>query len=126
MENTNPKKRYGSAKPSTWDIPPVAIFKLGQAMAEGAAKYGRFNWRDNKVDSSTYYNAMMRHLLLWGSGEDYDPLTGVSHLAYIMANCCVLIDAEAHLMLHDDRRDDGGAKVLATVMKELTKELPIE
>ena len=99
----NPKKQYGMAKPSVCFVPPSAIVHLSLAMAEGSAKYGFFNWRDTHVDATTYYSAAMRHWMLFFSGEDYDPKTGIHHLAYAMACAAILLDAQGGGTLEDDR-----------------------
>lgn len=125
MENTefridlpddNPKTAAGTKKPPTHAIPPVAILMLGQIMAEGERKYGLMNWRDQGVSSSTYYDALMRHLFSWWDGQDKDPATRVSHLAHIMGCCSVLLDAEAQGKLNDDRPMTGhSAEVISSL-----------
>ena len=99
----NPKTAIGITKPSLHAIPPVALLHLGQAMADGNRKYGLVNWRYDPITFSTYYNATMRHLLALWDGENHDPATQIKHLAYVMANCAILLDAEAQGTLTDDR-----------------------
>lgn len=99
----NPKTAVGVTKPSLHAIPPVALLFLGQAMKDGNDKYGLVNWRYDPITASTYYNALMRHALAWWDGENADPKTRIKHLAYIMANCAILLDAEAQGTLTDDR-----------------------
>lgn len=103
----NPKTVIGLKKPPTRAIPPIAILHLGGAMEDGAAKYGRFNWRDRRVTASVYYDAIMRHLLSWWDGEDVACDSGRHHLAHLMACAAILLDAEASGKLNDDRRKDG-------------------
>ena len=104
MSNTvNPKAAFGSAKPGTFAIPRLAIHMLGVVMSLGAYKYGLFNWRESRIASSTYVDAINRHLTQWVDGEDDDPESGVSHLAHIMACCSLVIDSKACDMLDDDR-----------------------
>jgi hypothetical protein len=102
----NPKDAFGEQKPSTFHIPPVAILELGEAMRLGAEKYGSLNWRDTSVRASVYYNAIMRHLMQWREGEVEDAESGLGHLAHVMANCAILIDATANMCLIDDRKKD--------------------
>jgi hypothetical protein len=73
------------------------------AHAEGARKYGLFNWRTNKVCATTYIGAIMRHLTAWQDGEDLDPDSGLTHLAKIAACCNILMDAQHCGTLVDDR-----------------------
>ena len=65
------------------------------------------NWRKDPVTASTYYDAMQRHMLAWQDGEDHAADSGLLHLAHVMANCAILIDAAACGTLIDDRTDDG-------------------
>lgn len=124
MDDTNPKKVFGMAKPGMSNVPQIAMFFLGLAMQEGADKYGPFNWRKTKVDASTYYNAAMRHWNLYFSGEDYDPKTGLHHLGYAMACAAILIDADLTESLFDDRPFDAGE--LSLFLEKWTKPLPSE
>lgn len=90
-------------KPSTYAIPPIAILALGAAMKSGADKYGAFNWRSTDVLASTFIDAINRHLLAWQTVEDYDVESDLSHLAHIMANCAILLDAVHTARFLDDR-----------------------
>jgi hypothetical protein len=101
--DTNPKTQYGLAKPGLSNVPPLPLFAIGQVMADGAAKYGPMNWRKDPVSASTYYDAAMRHLMAWWDGQDLDPTTGLSHLAHVAANMCILLDADSGPWLLDDR-----------------------
>lgn len=107
LPDTNPKTRYGMAKPSMAAIPPAAMIELGAAMADGARKYGKFNWREHEVTASVYEDALMRHLMSWRDGEDVAPDSGVNHLGHIMACCAILLDAAASGKLIDDRGPPG-------------------
>jgi len=71
--------------------------------AHGADKYGERNWRLDKVLASTYEGAIMRHFIAWATGEDIDPDSGEPHLNHIRACCGVILDAEKHGSLIDDR-----------------------
>jgi hypothetical protein len=99
----NPKTVIGLTKPAIHSVPPVAIFELGQAMADGEAKYGLMNYREKKVSASVYYDAAMRHLMKWWDGEEVDPDTGIKHLSYAMACAAILLDAETLGQLNDNR-----------------------
>ncbi len=77
--------------------------ELGVAMQEGAAKYGRHNYRVIGVRSSVYYDAAMRHLMAWWEGEDIDPDSGLSHVIKAVASLTVLRDAMMQGCNNDDR-----------------------
>lgn len=69
----------------------------------GADKYGVRNWQIDEILASTYEGAILRHFLAWASGEDIDPDSGEPHLNHIRACCAVVLDAQAHQKLIDDR-----------------------
>ena len=72
--------------------------------AHGAHKYGERNWRLDPIKSSTYEAAILRHFMSYFyDREDLDPDSGLSHLYHIRACCAVMLDAEQHGTLIDDR-----------------------
>ena len=103
----NPKEAFGRAKATTFFIPALAVFKLGAVMALGARKYGPFNWRKDPIKASTYKEAIVRHLEAWIDGEEEDEESGQSHLAHVMGCAAILIDAQAHESMIDDRVKSG-------------------
>lgn len=105
--STNAKFEFGDAKPPITEIPPVAIFLMGQVMLRGSQKYGPFNWRDNGVDIRTYVNAMARHMFAYWDGQDCDPETGIPHLAHVMACCGIILDLHMNGDLTDNRPANG-------------------
>lgn len=122
----NPKELAGSKKPATWSVMPRWITLLvGRVMSVGAAKYGAFNYRESRITSSTYLDAIERHLQLWQDGEDTDQETGVSHLASVIASCALLLDAQATGKLADDRQKTGLARATLDQLQELLTTLPL-
>lgn len=103
----NPKTAFGEAKPKLSDTPTIGIQQMGWVFTGGAAKYGRFNWRDHAVSSTVYYDAAQRHLMAWFNGEDFDLESGQSHLAHVMACCNIILDAEKNGKLNDNRLTTG-------------------
>lgn len=99
----DPKQSAGAAKVPMSALPMAVIAELAVAHGEGAAKYGRHNWRKGEVLASTYYAATLRHLTAWFEGEDIDPDSGLSHLVKAMASLAVLRDAQIHGTALDDR-----------------------
>ena len=84
----------------------------------GASKYGAFNWRDDEVSASVYYDAALRHMACYFDGQVNDEESGQPHLSHVMACCSILIDAEAHGKLNDDRPKGGK---IADIIKALTR-----
>jgi hypothetical protein len=99
----DPKGEVGKTKAPMELLPAHALIETAWVHGLGAAKYGRYNWRNNEVNASTYVSAIMRHLMAWQTGEDIDPESGRSHLAHIAAGCNILMDSAKHGTLIDDR-----------------------
>ena len=68
---------------TTCDIHRLYTFHDGYMTRSGAE-----NWRKVPNGSERYYDALMRHLEKWRSGEIDDPETGLPHLAH--ASCCMM------------------------------------
>jgi hypothetical protein len=103
LPDDNPKTRFGVTKPPLHLIPGTALAHEACAFRDGAAKYGPYNWREKNVSSTVYVSAAMRHLEAWLNGETAAQDSGVHHLAHARACLAILLDAEAHGSLNDDR-----------------------
>ena len=114
---TNPKDLIGTKKSPLELVPSALIIQVAQAMKDGAAKYGAFNWRGHPVKASVYHAAALRHLLAWADGEQNAEDSGVHHLAHAAACFGILLDAEATGNLIDDRPAKGPA---ADLIKSFT------
>lgn len=99
----NPKTALGIAKPGAYYTPDIPHLEYSMAHMQGAFKYGPFNWRDDPVSISTYYEAAGRHMALFKAGQRNASDTGIHHLAHAMCCLSIIIDAEAHGTLIDDR-----------------------
>ena len=97
------KAKAARMKPQMSPIPCGVLAELGLAMSEGALKYGRHNWRNSRITASTYYDALMRHIMAYWEGESTDPDSGLSHLVKAMACLVVWRDAEMCERITDDR-----------------------
>lgn len=100
---TNPKDTIGIRKAPMSTVSAPVMAEIGVAMLEGAAKYGRHNYRVVGVRASVYYDATMRHLFSWWEGEDTDPDSGLSHVTKALASLVVLRDAMLNGKCEDDR-----------------------
>lgn len=100
----NPKKAYGDKKPGLHLNPLSAQIAQWEAQFDGALKYGEMNWRDQPVEAMTYIDAAIRHIRLYENGEKYARDTKVQNLGAVMACCAILIDAELHGSLIDNRK----------------------
>lgn len=100
---TNPKDVVGIRKAPMSTVSAAVMAEVGVAMLEGAAKYGRHNYRAVGVRGSVYYDATLRHLMAWWEGEDTDPDSGMSHITKAIASLVVLRDAMIQGKFTDDR-----------------------
>lgn len=100
---TNPKQAIGDTKAPLHLVPAAAMVHESAAYAEGALKYGANNWRVAGVRVTTYVAATLRHVMKYYNGERCDPQSRVHHLGNARACLGIMLDAEAHGMLNDDR-----------------------
>ncbi|WP_042297130.1 dATP/dGTP diphosphohydrolase domain-containing protein [Paraburkholderia bannensis] len=100
---SNPKDLVGVRKAPMSTVSAAVMAEVGVAMLEGAAKYGRHNYRAVGVRASVYYDATIRHLFSWWEGEDIDPDSGMSHITKAITSLVVLRDAMIQNMMTDDR-----------------------
>jgi hypothetical protein len=91
----NPKDLVGAKKAPLGLVPPALVIGASEAMGNGAAKYGPFNWRDQPVQYMTYLEAMQRHIAALIDGQDLAEDTGIHHLKHVVAGGGILLDAMA-------------------------------
>lgn len=103
VKATNPKDAIASDKAPLHLVPASFKAYTALALAEGAMKYGAWNWRAAGVRASVYVAALQRHIDKWFNGEEFDPETGVPHLANACACLAVLIDSKTQGNMTDDR-----------------------
>lgn len=111
-DETNPKDLVGAKKCPLRYVPCALKITAAPALAEGARKYGPYNWRQKKVQYTIYLEAIERHLSALLDGQDLDPATGISHESSIAANIGIVADARALGRLIDDRTGAGAAPIL--------------
>jgi hypothetical protein len=93
-------------------VPPSAKHFLAMALADGARKYGPYNWREHNISVSVYKAALERHMDAFWDGEDLASDSGVHHAAHALACIAIMLDAMTIGMLHDDRPTKGAAAKL--------------
>lgn len=122
QEGINPKDKIGMTKPSLRLVPPALEIQVSRAMAEGAAKYGPYNWRTGPpVQLTIYIEAAKRHLAALLDGEDIDPESGIPHAAKAAACMAIILDAGEIGQLKDDRVAPGPAGRLIAELSRGTK-----
>lgn len=107
--DNNPKTQFGAKKLPLELVPPSAVLALAEAFADGAKKYGPYNWREKSISSSIYYGACLRHLTAWWDGEDLAEDSGLDHLHHALACIAMLIDGKSVGKLNDNRPPKGAA-----------------
>jgi hypothetical protein len=108
-DDLNPKDRLGMKKVPMTLLPAVGRILGAMAMADGARKYGPYNWRTKKVRMSIYLDAIERHLAALFDGEDFAPDSKVHHLGHVIACASIIADAASIGQLVDDRPTKGNA-----------------
>lgn len=119
--DNNPKTVSGVKKVPLHLVPPSAKHYLAVALADGASKYGPYNWREHAISVSVYKAAMERHLDAFWDGEDLASDSGVHHIAHAMACCALMLDALSLGKLNDDRPPKGAAAKLQAQYAEQSK-----
>jgi hypothetical protein len=107
-KETNPKDAIGTRKAALSAVPMNVLVQVGLGMMEGAAKYGRHNFRPAGVRASVYFDAGMRHKLAWWEGQDIDPDSRLHHVIKEICTLFVLADAIMAGKLVDDRPPSVG------------------
>jgi hypothetical protein len=118
IDETNPKDLIGVKKPQIDLVPPTGIIHEALAFADGAAKYGAYNFRDKKVQAMIYVGAALRHIFSWVDGEELAEDSGIHHLGHARACLNILLDAQVNEFLVDNRPTKGKSSDL---IKRFTK-----
>jgi hypothetical protein len=107
----NPKDSIGRSKAPLAALPVVAQVWGSLGMAEGMRKYGEKNYRYANVQASVYTSGIRRHLSKWEEGQETDLKTKVHHLGSVIAGAAILLDAQLHGSLIDDRHKEDMDKL---------------
>jgi len=110
--DVNPKDLLGIKKAPIHLVPPALVIQTAPALADGARKYGAYNWREKPVKLSIYLAAAQRHIMAYWDGEELSADAKVNHLAHASACLAIIFDAAAIGKLVDDRPTPGGASSL--------------
>lgn len=94
-------KHDGGKPPLSW-IPREALEGCAQALAYGAKKYHRDNYKGG-IEYSRLADACLRHLVAYMDGEDTDPESGLSHLDHFLAGAAMLKWMSLNRPEKDDR-----------------------
>lgn len=89
-------RKFDGNKPQYGLLPPKALKETVKVLTLGAIKYEPDNWKIVPEAQSRYFDALMRHLWDWKTGEQLDPETGINHLAHAMCNILFLLERDLH------------------------------
>ena len=81
-------RKFDTGKPDYTLLPWDSVEQVVRVLDYGAKKYARDNWRYVDDASTRYMAAAMRHLSAYMQGQEFDPETGINHLAHA---CCSLL-----------------------------------
>jgi len=102
MENKE-ALRYNEGKNRLDLVPPILQEEVGKVMTFGAQKYEPYNWAKGMKWSKCIASAK-RHLAAVERGEDFDPESGLLHLAHLGCNIAFLLYYMKHHPELDDRQ----------------------
>ena len=88
-------RKFDGDKPQYGLLPPKALKETVKVLTLGAQKYEPDNWKIVPDAQSRYFDALMRHLWDWKSGEKLDPETGISHLAHACCNILFILERDS-------------------------------
>jgi len=115
----NPKDIVGSTKAAMLLFPPIAMVHAVDAMMDGAGKYDPYNWRAKDITTSNYLHAAIRHVIDYWEGEECAPDSLAKHLGHAIATLGIVLDAQAHGCLIDDRPTSDGGAALAKALAQV-------
>jgi len=104
--------KHDSTKAPLALIPTSALIEEAHVLAFGAHKYGTHNWRQG-IAWSKLISAILRHMVAFNAGEDFDQESGLHHLAHVRVSCAFLLEYMSSHPELDDRY---------TTTSKLTKE----
>lgn len=83
--------RKNAGKPKLSMVMRGAAEGIARVAEFGANKYSRDNYRKGFPDSSIF-DSMMRHILAYTNGEEFDAESGLCHLDHIAWNAGALLE----------------------------------
>lgn len=95
--------RFNDGKTRHDLVPAFAQEQYARVLTKGSEKYAPRNW-EKGMSWSKVLASMKRHILAFESGEDYDPETGLLHMAHVMCNAAFLTEYYKIFPQGDDRQ----------------------
>ncbi|AUO78964.1 hypothetical protein [Salinibacter phage M8CC-19] len=113
-EDNSKGVKFDAGKPRLDLIPERTMFDVGHVFGHGADKYDRDedgnptteiyrnNWREG-MRHGRVAGAALRHIFAWKQGEDFDPDSGLPHLAHAICSLMMLNEYAYIFPEGDDR-----------------------
>ena len=95
--------RFNDGKTRHDLVPAFAQEQYARVLTKGAEKYAPRNWEKGMAWSKVLAS-MKRHILAFESGEDFDPETGLLHMAHVMCNAAFITEYYNIYPQGDDRQ----------------------
>ncbi len=76
-------------------ITPIGLRRLAETCAEGARKYGDFNWQQG-IPASQMLNHAIRHIYLWLEGDNRED--HLAHAAWNILGVCHFEEAKPDMI----------------------------
>lgn len=89
-------RKFDGDKLSYGLLPPKALQETVHVLTLGAHKYEPDNWKYVPDAQNRYFDALMRHLWAWKSGEQNDPETGLNHLSHAACNIMFILERDSY------------------------------
>lgn len=83
-------------------LDPLSLLAVAEVAGMGAQKYDRYNFLKG-FRYSLAFDAGQRHRMLWWSGEERDPESGLSHMAHAAWQDLCLLSFDIRQIGTDDR-----------------------
>ena len=94
--------RFNEGKTRHDLVPAFAQEQYAKVLTNGAEKYAQRNW-ERGMPWSKVISSLKRHTQAWERGEDFDPETGIYHMAHVMCNAAFLVEYYRIYPQGDDR-----------------------
>ena len=86
-------RKYDNGKAEYSLIPPAALKEIALVFTHGRTKYGPNNWLlEEGLEWTRVYDAAIRHIQAWASGDDTDSESHLPHLAHAAVNIIFLLE----------------------------------
>ncbi len=83
-------------------LDPIALIEVARVAGHGSIKYARHNFLKGYLWSLSL-DAMLRHILLFASGETNDPESGLNHMGHAAWHALALVSFSERGLGTDDR-----------------------